>query len=92
MSITFEPSEQSETEYFNGLLTRFDEALKRQQELNKLFPYIQQSELLKKLSISTSYLDKLLAHGLKRVILEEGDRTIWYSLPQLTQLMDELAE
>ena len=85
-------SEQTEREIAQSLLTRFDElVIKREQQQNK-FPYIQQAELLRELKISTSYLEKLKKHGLKQVVLEDGDRLIWYSKRQLATLMDDLAE
>ena len=36
----------------------------------------------------------VLSHvaGLREVILEEGDKTVWVSKKQLEQLMDQLAE
>lgn len=79
--------EQTEDELYSKLLADIERLIKR-----RAMPYVKQSELLEDLGISKTYLEKLQDYGLKRVILEEGDRTVWYSYEQLTQVMDKLAE
>lgn len=59
---------------------------------NKSFPYHKKSDLKKDLKINEAYYQKLVRAGLREVILEEGDKTIWVSEIHLRQLMDELAE
>lgn len=85
-------SEQAERELTQSVLTRLDKLVDSKIGQNQKFPYVQQSELLKELRISTTYLTKLKAHGLKQVQLEENDRTVWYKRSQLEELMDQLAE
>lgn len=55
-------------------------------------PYVQQKALMEELGISYSYLKKLEAHGLKRVKLDEKDKTIFYKREDVFKLMDSLAE
>ncbi len=85
-------SEQAERELAQAALARLDKLIDARIEQLREFPYVQQSELMAELKISTTYLTKLKAHGLKQVILEDGDRTVWYKRSQLEDLMDELAE
>lgn len=85
-------SEQAERELTQSVLTRLDKLVDSKIGQSQKFPYVQQSELLKELRISTTYLTKLKAHGLKQVQLEENDRTVWYKRSQLEELMDQLAE
>lgn len=85
-------SEQAERKLTQSVLTRLDKLVESKIEQSKKFSYIQQSELMLELGISITYLSKLKAHGLKQVILEDGDRTVWYKRSQLEELMDELAE
>ncbi|AYG01452.1 hypothetical protein [Lactococcus allomyrinae] len=85
-------SERTEQELAQGVLQRLDKLIEQREQLNKPFPYVQQSELMKELGVSTTYFSKLKLHGLKQVILEDGDRTVWYSKQQLAELMDSLAE
>ncbi|MFK4881250.1 hypothetical protein ACI1TC_08480 [Lactococcus petauri] len=59
---------------------------------HKPFPYRKKSELKKELGINEAYYQKLVRAGMREVILQDGDKTIWVSKTQLTQLMDKLAE
>ncbi|MGV9046598.1 hypothetical protein ACN9S9_12810 [Lactococcus lactis] len=83
---------EAEQELTQSVLNRVDKLVEARVEQLREFPYVQQAELLKDLKISTTYLAKLRAHGLKQVILEDGDRTVWYKKSQLESLMDSLAE
>lgn len=83
---------EAEQELTQSVLNRVDKLVEARVEQSREFPYVQQAELLKELNISTTYLAKLWAHGLKQVILEDGDRTVWYKKSQLESLMDSLAE
>lgn len=83
---------EAEQELTQSVLNRVDKLVEARVEQSREFPYVQQAELLKELNISTTYLTKLRAHGLKQVILEDGDRTVWYKKSQLESLMDSLAE
>ena len=83
---------EAEQELTQSVLNRVDKLVEARVEQSRLFTYVQQAELLKELNISTTYLAKLRAHGLKQVILEDGDRTVWYKKSQLESLMDSLAE
>ena len=83
---------EAEQELTQSVLSRVDKLVEARVEQSREFPYVQQAELLKELNISTTYLAKLRAHGSKQVILEDGDRTVWYKKSQLESLMDSLAE
>ena len=61
-------------------------------EGNKVFHYEKKPDLKKELKINDAYYKKLVKAGLREVILEDGDKTIWVSKLQLNQLMDKLAE
>ncbi|GAB2028245.1 hypothetical protein [Lactovum odontotermitis] len=89
MSLIF--NEQIEREYFAKLHADFEKGFQERLRMQKPFPYVKGSKLMKELNISPTYLRKLEAAGLKRVILEEGDRIVWYNLNQLTEVMDRLA-
>lgn len=89
MSLLSSEAEQDIKIIIKGAVEQGIEDYKRE---NPKFPYLQQAEFMKELKISITYLYKLIEHGLKRVVLEEGDRTVWYSLDQARQLMDSLAE
>ncbi|MDU4036627.1 MAG: hypothetical protein E7H15_04765 [Lactococcus lactis] len=56
------------------------------------FPYKKKADLKRELSINEAYYKKLVIAGLREVILEENDKTVWVSKKQLEQLMDQLAE
>lgn len=85
-------SEQAEHEIAIGALDCLDKLVEiRMRQMNK-FPYIKQSEMMEELGISTTYLPKLIKAGLKKVVLEKGDTTIWYKRSQLIELFDQLAE
>ena len=55
-------------------------------------PFVQQKVLMEELGIGYSYLKKLEAKGLKRVKLDEKDKTIFYKRADVFNLMDQLAE
>ena len=69
-----------------------EKIVEERMEQIKEFPYKKQNELMSELDISQSYLLKLEKAGLKRVKLDEADRYIWYSRPQLIALMDKIAK
>ena len=85
-------SEETEQKLIKSFLERLDSAVEAREMQHKEFPYMQQAKLLKELGISTTYLTKLKAHGLKQVQLEENDRTVWYKRSAVEELMDSLAE
>ncbi|MGF2003810.1 hypothetical protein ACQUE4_07830 [Lactococcus lactis] len=85
-------SSEAEQELAQSVLNRVDKLVDARIEASREFPYVQQAELLKDLKISTTYLTKLRAHGLKQVILEDGDRCVWYKKSDVESLMDELAQ
>ena len=66
--------------------------VKEIKEKNKVFHYEKKTDLKKELKINEAYYKKLVKAGLREVVLEDGDKTIWVSKLQLNQLMDELAE
>lgn len=73
-------------------LEEFSAVVKKIKEENKIFHYEKKTDFKKKLKINEAYYKKLVGAGLREVILEDGDRTIWVSWLQFNQLMDELAE
>ena len=91
-NLAFEASDQVLHDFLAQIYEDFKKGFEDYKELDRPFPYKKASQLKKELEISDSYLEKLCRHGLKRVILEEGDKTVWYDPRQLTELMDSLAE
>ncbi|PFG82519.1 hypothetical protein BW152_09890 [Lactococcus lactis] len=83
---------EAEQELTQSVLSRVDKLVEARIEQNREFPYKKKSDLKRKLSINEAYYKKLVVAGLREVILEEGDKTIWVSEEQLTELMDQLAE
>lgn len=55
------------------------------------FPYIQQKDLMELLGVGYQYIKKLEARGLKRVQLDPNDRTIFYKLKDVYDLLDKYA-
>lgn len=85
-------SEQAEQELTQSVLSRLDKMIElKLQQVDKI-KYKKKADLKKKLNINEAYYKKLVKAGLREVILEDGDRTIWNSEEQFNQLMDELAE
>lgn len=83
---------EAEQELTQSVLSRVDKLVEARIEQSRDFPYKKKSDLKRKLSINEAYYKKLVVAGLREVILEEGDKTIWVSEEQLTELMDQLAE
>ncbi|MFQ6324198.1 hypothetical protein [Lactococcus garvieae] len=85
-------SKQAEQELTQAVLSRLDKMIElKLQQVDKI-KYKKKADLKKKLKINEAYYKKLVKAGLREVILEDGDRTIWNSEEQFNQLMDELAE
>lgn len=85
-------SEQAEQELTQSVLSRLDKMIElKLQQVDKI-KYKKKADLKKKLKINEAYYKKLVKAGLREVILEDGDRTIWNSEEQFNQLMDDLAE
>ncbi|WP_270345112.1 hypothetical protein [Lactococcus petauri] len=85
-------SEQAEYELTQSVLSRLDKMIELKLQQADKIKYKKKAELKKKLKINEAYYKKLVKAGLREVILEDGDRTIWNSEEQFNQLMDELAE
>lgn len=85
-------SEQAEQELTQSVLSRLDKMIELKLQQADKIKYKKKAELKKMLKINEAYYKKLVKAGLREVILEDGDRTIWNSEEQFNQLMDELAE
>ncbi|WP_346349594.1 hypothetical protein [Lactococcus formosensis] len=85
-------SEQAEQELTQSVLSRLDKMIELKLQQADKIKYKKKAELKKKLKINEAYYKKLVKAGLREVILEDGDKTIWNSEEQFNQLMDELAE
>ena len=85
-------SEQAEQELTQSVLSRLDKMIELKLQPADKIKYKKKADLKKKLKINEAYYKKLVKAGLREVILEGGDRTIWNSEEQFNQLMDELAE
>ncbi|MDG6142030.1 MULTISPECIES: hypothetical protein [Lactococcus] len=85
-------SEQAEQELTQSVLSRLDKMINIKLQQADKIKYKKKADLKKKLKINEAYYKKLVKAGLREVILEDGDRTIWNSEEQFNQLMDELAE
>lgn len=85
-------SPEAEQELAQGALARLDKLVDARIEQLREFPYKKKADLKRKLKINEAYYKKLVVAGLREVILEEGDKTVWISEVQLEQLMDEIAE
>ena len=83
---------EAEQELTQSVLNRVDKLVEAKVEQSREFAYKKKSDLKRKLSINEAYYKKLVVAGLREVILEEGDKTIWVSEEQLTELMDQLAK
>lgn len=85
-------SEQAEQDFTQSVLNRLDKMIEIKLQQADKIKYKKKADLKKKLKINEAYYKKLVKAGLREVILEDGDRTIWNSEEQFNQLMDELAE
>ncbi|MDG6155631.1 hypothetical protein [Lactococcus formosensis] len=85
-------SEQAEQELTQSVLSRLDKMIELKLQQADKIKYKKKADLKKKLNINEAYYKKLVKAGLREIILEDGDRTIWNSEEQFNQLMDELAE
>ncbi|WP_338976233.1 hypothetical protein VNN32_02750 [Lactococcus petauri] len=85
-------SEQAEQELTQSVLSRLDKIIELKLQQADKIKYKKKAELKKKLKVNEAYYKKLVKAGLREVILEDGDKTIWVSEEQFNQLMDDLAE
>ncbi|BAV02698.1 hypothetical protein [Lactococcus formosensis] len=85
-------SEQAEQELTQSVLSRLDKMIELKLQQADKIKYKKKADLKKKLKVNEAYYKKLVKAGLREVILEDGDKTIWVSEEQFNQLMDELAE
>lgn len=85
-------STEAEQELTQSVLNCVDKLVEAKVEQSREFPYKKKADLKRELSINEAYYKKLVIAGLREVILEEGDKTVWVSKKQLEQLMDQLAE
>lgn len=85
-------SEQAEQELAQSVLSRLDKMIELKLQQADKIKYKKKADLKKKLKVNEAYYKKLVNAGLREVILEDGDKTIWVSEEQFNQLMDELAE
>lgn len=85
-------SEQAEQEFTQSVLSRLDKMIDIKLQQADKIKYKKKADLKKKLKVNEAYYKKLVKAGLREVILEDGDKTIWVSEEQFNQLMDQLAE
>lgn len=85
-------SQEIERELAQAVLNRLDKLVESRVEQLREFPYKKKADLKRELSINEAYYKKLVTAGLREVILEEGDKTVWISKSQLESLMNDLAE
>lgn len=85
-------TENAERDFIAMMTVKFEEAIKRSEQMRPLPDLVQQSELMKELKIKRPYLLKLEKYGLKRIQLEENDRTVFYSRKQLNEVMTKYAQ
>lgn len=85
-------SEKAEQELTQSVLSRLDKMINIKLQQADKIKYKKKADLKKKLKVNEAYYKKLVNAGLREVILEDGDKTIWVSEEQFNQLMDELAE
>ena len=83
---------EAEQELTQSVLSHVDKLVEARVEQSREFLYKKKADLKRELSINEAYYKKLVVAGLREVILEEGDKTVWVSKKQLEQLMDQLAE
>lgn len=85
-------SEQAEQELTQSVLYRLDKMIELKLQQDDKIKYKKKADLKKKLKVNEAYYKKLVKAGLREVILEDGDKTVWVSEAQFNQLMDDLAE
>lgn len=85
-------SEQAEQELTQSVLSRLDKIINIKLQQADKIKYKKKADLKRKLKINEDYYKKLVKAGLREVILEDRDKTIWVSEEQFNQLMDQLAE
>lgn len=85
-------SEQAEQELTQSVLSRLDKMIDIKLQQADKIKYKKKADLKRKLKINEDYYKKLVKAGLREVILEDRDKTIWVSEEQFNQLMDQLAE
>lgn len=85
-------SEQAEQELTQSVLSRLDKMIELKLQQADKIKYKKKADLKKKLKVNEAYYKKLVKAGLREVILEDGDKTVWVSEEQFNQLMDQLAE
>lgn len=76
-------STEAERELTQGVLSRVDKLVEARIEQLREFPYKKKADLKCELSINDAYYKKLVVAGLREVILEENDKTVWVSKKQL---------
>lgn len=85
-------SEQAEQELTQSVLSRLDKMIDIKLQQADKIKYKKKADLKKKIKVNEAYYKKLVKAGLREVILEDGDKTIWVSEEQFNHLMDQLAE
>jgi len=86
-------SKEAEAELVDRLVAKCTEKLLSVIENEYLkSPYIQQKSLMSETEITYPFLKKLEARGLKRVKLDDKDKTVFYKRSDVFELMDQLAE
>lgn len=85
-------SEKAEQELAQSVLSRLDKMINIKLQQADKIKYKKKADLKKKLKVNEAYYKKLVKAGLREVILEDGDKTVWVSEEQFNQLMDDLAE
>ena len=83
---------EAEQELTQSVLSHVDKLVEARVEQSREFAYKKKSDLKRELSINEAYYKELVVAGLREVILEENDKTVWVSKKQLEQLRDKLAE
>lgn len=85
-------SEKAEQELAQSVLSRLDKMINIKLQQADKIKYKKKADLKKKLKVNEAYYKKLVRAGLREVILEDGDKTVWISEEQFNRLMDDLAE
>lgn len=85
-------SEKVEQELAQSVLSRLDKMINIKLQQADKIKYKKKADLKKKLKVNEAYYKKLVRAGLREVILEDGDKTVWVSEEQFNKLMDDLAE
>lgn len=84
-------SEKAEQELAQSVLSRLDKMINIKLQQADKIKYKKKADLKKKLKVNEAYYKKLVRAGLREVILEDGDKTVWVSEEQFNKLMDDLA-